>query len=76
MSVCALVLVEQPPDTSLGLSESDHQPEFSELSEVLGGGGEQELVASAAWSAPPKAAEPEDALEVGEQHLDLLSPMP
>lgn len=59
-----------------GLCESGHWSELGELSEVLGGGGEQELVAGAAWSAQPQATEPEDALEVGEQHLDLLAPVP
>ena len=47
--------------------------ELGEFSQVLGGGGEHELVLRALWSTQAKAAELEDALEVGEQHLDLLS---
>jgi hypothetical protein len=42
-------------------------------SEVLGGGGEEELVAGAAWSSQPQAIELQDAFQVREQHLDLLS---
>ena len=44
-----------------------------ELSEVLGGGGEVELVAGAVWSSQPQPIELEDAFEVGEQHLDFLA---
>src|SRR5690606_6911840 len=58
-----------------GLCESGHRPQLSELSEVLGGCSEQELVAGAAWTAQSEPTEPEDALEVGEQHLDLLATM-
>ena len=46
----------------IGRCESARRPELGKLSVVLGGCGEQELVA---WTAQPKAAEPEDALEVG-----------
>ena len=38
--------------------------------------GVEELVAGAVWSAQSEPTEPEDALEVGEQHLDLLAPVP
>jgi hypothetical protein len=69
-------LEAEPPDAAFGLCTSDYRPELGELSEVLGSGGEQELVAGAAWSAQPKAAEPGDALELGEEHLDLLAPVP
>ena len=48
-------------------------PQLGELPEVLGGGGEQELVAGAAGAAQPQPIELQDALEVGEQHLDLLA---
>jgi hypothetical protein len=39
----------------------------------LGGGGEEELVSCAVWTSQAQAVHPEDALEVREQHLDLLS---
>ena len=58
-----------------GLCESGRRSELGELSEVLGGCSEQELVAGAAWTAQSEPTEPEDALEVGEQHLDLLATM-
>lgn len=60
----------------LNLCERGHRPELGEFSEVLGGWGEQELIAGATWSAQSEPSEPEDALEVGEQHLDLLAPVP
>ena len=50
--------------------------QLCELPEVLGGGGEEELVASAAWSSQSEPVEPQDALEMGEQHLDLLAQAP
>lgn len=59
-----------------GLCESGHWSELGELSEVLGRCSEKELVTGAAWTSQSEPTEPEDALEVGEQHLDLLSPVP
>ncbi len=47
--------------------------ERGEAFEVLGGGGEQELVVRAARPPEPEALEAEMAFEVGEQHLDLLA---
>jgi len=47
-----------------------------QLAQVLGGGGEQDFVAGAAQAAQPEAVELEDALHVGEGHLDLLAFMP
>ena len=38
--------------------------EFGEFSEVLGGGGEQELAPGASWPMQPQPVEPEDALEI------------
>ena len=49
--------------------ERDQSGHFAQ---VLGGGGEEELVSGAAGSAKAQPIQPEDALEVGEQHLDLL----
>jgi hypothetical protein len=37
---------------------------------------EGELVLRAAWAAQPEATQPQDALEVSEQHLDALSIVP
>ena len=50
--------------------------QFGELPEVLGCGGEQKFVVSAEWPSQPEPVEPQDALEMGEQHLDLLSKAP
>ena len=58
-----------------GLCRHCHRPELSQLSEVLSSGCKQELVAGAARSSQPKTTQPEDALEVGEQHLRLLASM-
>ena len=52
-----------------------HGPQLGEPSQVLGGGREQELVAGAVRTSQSQALEPQDALEVGEQHLDLLPPV-
>ena len=49
--------------------------ELRQFPEVLGGGGEEELVVGAAWSSQPEAVEAQDALQMGKQHLDLL-PLP
>ena len=46
--------------------------DFRQFPEVLGGGGEEEFVARAAWTAQSETSETEDAFEVGEEHLDLL----
>lgn len=47
--------------------------DFCHLPEVLGCGGEVELVSGAIGTAQTQAIEFEDALQVGEQHLHLLS---
>jgi len=46
--------------------------QLGQLAEVLGDRGEQELVLGTGWATQSKAVEPEDALEMGKQHLDLL----
>ena len=46
--------------------------QLCELSEILRGGGEVEFVPGAVWSAQSKPVEFEDALEVGDEHLDLF----
>ena len=46
--------------------------QLGELAEVLGGGGEEELVLGTIRAPQAQAVQLQDALEVGEQHLDLL----
>src|SRR3954451_19859811 len=46
--------------------------QLGELAEVLGGGGEEELVLGTIRAPQAQAVELQDTLEVGEQHLDLL----
>ena len=47
--------------------------QFGEFPEVLGGGGEVELVAGAARTTQSQPVELQDAFEVREQHLDLFA---
>ena len=47
--------------------------ELRQLPQILGGGCQEELVFGSAWSAQAQLTEPEDALQVSEEHLDLLS---
>ena len=46
--------------------------QLCQLSEVLGGGSQQELVLSTKRTSQPEPVEAQDALEMCEQHLDLL----
>jgi hypothetical protein len=46
-----------------------------QLPQFLGCGGQQELVFGSAWSAEAQSTEPEDALQMSEEHFDLL-PLP
>ena len=46
--------------------------QLGELAEVLGGGGEEELVLGTIRAPQAQAVQLQDTLEVGEQHLDLL----
>jgi hypothetical protein len=39
---------------------------------VLGGGSQEEFVPSATWTSQPEPVQAQDALEVREQHFDLL----
>jgi hypothetical protein len=50
--------------------------ELCDTPEVLGDGGEHELVLCATRAAQPKPAEPQDALQVREPHLDALAVVP
>ena len=44
--------------------------------QVLGDGGQNELILGASWTAQSKPAELQDALEVRKPHLDLLALAP
>ena len=47
--------------------------EFREFPQVLGGGGEEELVVGTALPSEPQSVELHDPLKVSEEHLDLLA---
>ena len=47
--------------------------DFSQFPQILGGGGQQELVFGSTWATEAQSIEPEDALQMREEHLDLLS---
>jgi hypothetical protein len=47
--------------------------QFRKLPKVLGGRCEEELISGAIGSAEAQQVEPEYALEVSEEHLDLLA---
>ena len=49
-----------------------HRDQLGEPAEVLGSGGEVELVSGTVRASEPEPVELQDALEMGEQHLDLL----
>ena len=60
----------------LGGLQLRRRDQLSELPEVLDGCGEKELVTGTARASQSQPVEAQDALEVGEQHLDLLSLTP
>ena len=47
--------------------------ELRQFPEILGGGGQEELVLGSVRPAETQSTEPEDALQMSEEHLDLLS---
>ena len=47
--------------------------ELRQFPEILGGGGQQELIFGSLWATEAQSTEPEDALQMSEEHLDLLS---
>ena len=47
--------------------------ELREFPQVLGGGGQKEFIFSSVWPAQTQSVQPKDALQMCEQHLDLLS---
>ena len=50
-----------------------HRYQLRQLSEVLGGGGQQELIFGSTRPTQAQSIQPEDALQMSEEHLDLLS---
>jgi len=50
-----------------------HRDQLGHLAEVLGSRREEELISCSVWTSQAQAIQPEDALEVREQHFDLLS---
>lgn len=44
-----------------------------ELSQVLGDGGEKELVLGSIWASQPQPRQVQDTLQVGKQHLHLFA---
>lgn|GEM_PF-4259083 len=47
--------------------------DFGQFAEVLGSGGEEEFVICTAWSSQSQPSQSQNAFEVGEEHLNLLS---
>jgi hypothetical protein len=58
------------------MNKQEAQAALRQFVEVLGGGGEEELVEGAAWSSQTEAVEAQDTLEMCEQHLDLFTLSP
>lgn len=49
-----------------------HWSQSGQAPQVLSGGGEEKFVAGAVWTPQAQAGKAQDALEMGEQHLDFL----
>ena len=65
-----------PSSGRLGHLRPCWKDQFGELSQVLGGCGQQELILSAARAAQPQTSHLQDPLEMGKQHLDALATLP
>ena len=48
-------------------------PEFGQFAKVLNSSCHVEFILCPVWSSQAKSVEPQDFLEVREEHLDLLS---
>ena len=55
-----------------GRHRGGQRDQLCQLSEVLDGGSEEELVLSTKRTSQPESVEAQDALEMCEQHLDLF----
>ena len=67
-----LILAEHLFGVSGGSWDDALGGELGEFSEVLGGGGEEELVIDAVETSQAQAVELQDTFEVGKQHFHLL----
>ena len=56
----------------LGRLQRGQWDQLCQLPEVLDRGGQEELISSTKRTSQPEAIEAQDALEMCEQHLDLL----
>ena len=56
-------------------SDPADRQHLGQLAEVLSGSGEEELIFGAVGASEAEAIQLEDALEVREQHLNLLPPL-
>ena len=82
VSLTATGFVRRAPDAlyatptlrhTKGMSGWRSRNQRCEPSQVLGDGGQYELILGASWTTQPKPAELQDALQVREPHLDLLA---
>ncbi len=64
------------PTAALGGCGASRQDQLGEFAQVLGGGGEVELVSGVLGTTEPQAVELQDPFEVGEQHFHLLPLLP
>jgi hypothetical protein len=58
---------------SCGADWRRKRDELRQFPQILGRGGLEELIFGSAWPAQTQSVEPEDALQMSEEHLDLLS---
>ena len=61
------------PFPSCGEDRRRKGDELRQFPQILGGGGQQELVFGPARATQAQSTEPEDALQMSEEHLDLPS---
>jgi hypothetical protein len=69
--VCQRGEVERP--TSCGEDWSGYGDQFGKFPQILGRGGHKELIFGSASATDAQSIELKDALEMREEHLDLLS---
>jgi hypothetical protein len=58
---------------SCGEDRCRGRDELRQFPQVLGGGGQQELIFGSTRPTQAQSIQPEDALQMSEEHLDLLS---
>jgi hypothetical protein len=67
------VLGEMSPFALCGEDRRRERDELRQFPQILGGGGQQELIFGSARPAHAQSVEPENALETSKQHLNLPS---